>query len=101
MCAGLGELAFINHNILIMGDLNFHLDNKPKSDARLFNTVFMSLEFRHSVTGATHKDGYKLDVVISRETELHYSSILGNKRNLLGDHMAVMFLINMDKTIHP
>ena len=30
-----------------------------------------------------------------------YDPNLGNKCNLLGDHIAVIFLINMDKPIHP
>ena len=48
--AGLDELTFITHDIVIKGDLNFHLDNKSNS-AKLFNSILESHGLRQHVTG--------------------------------------------------
>ena len=54
---------------------------------------------RQHVTGATHKFGDILDVVIAGVPSL-YDPNLESNCNLLGEHRAVMFPINMEKPIH-
>ena len=63
---------------------------------------------RQPSTGATHRFGHTLYVVMPREISYTiagvaslYDPYLGRKCNLVDDHMAVMFLINMEKPIHP
>ena len=53
--------------LVITGDLNFHLDNKYNSDTKLFNNILESHGLRQYFTGATHNFGHPLDGVISRE----------------------------------
>ena len=72
----------------------------------VFYSILESDGLRQHVTVATHKFGHTLDVVISMGRSYTtagvpplYDPNAGKKCNLLGDHMAVMFLINMKKTI--
>ena len=57
------------------------------------------------VNSTTHKGGHTLDLVISRESSpiiigtrsVFDSCLSSNKGKSFGDHLAVQFIINMDK----
>jgi len=92
--------------VIITGDLNLHVDIKFNVEVRTFFSILDSHGFTHHVNSATHKEGHTLDLVISRES----SSIIArtpsvfdpclssNKGKSFDDHLAVQFIINMDKT---
>ena len=57
-----------NHNIIITGDLNFHLDNPAELDVRRFSETLADRGMTQLVKFPTHRGGHILDVVIVRET---------------------------------
>ena len=65
----LDRIVIIPDELIITGDLNFHLDDTNDSDATKF---LQSLDehglFQH-VTGPTHQRGHTLDVLITRESD--------------------------------
>ena len=52
------------HDIVITGDVNFHLDIVSDPDARRFSEMLSDRDMRQLVTNATHNKGHLLDVVI-------------------------------------
>lgn len=54
---------------ILVGDLNFHLDDAEDYWAKRFMNVITPLNFKQLVYGPTHRHGHTLDVVITRETD--------------------------------
>ena len=101
----LDRLAVITNDVIITGDLNFHLDNVNDADAVRFNGTLEAHALVQHVVGPTHKKGHTLDVVITRDIS---SLLIGmptvsepclgdTKGNPSGDHLAVCFRINFTK----
>ena len=99
------RLAVITNDVIITGDLNFHLDNVNDADAVHFNGTLEAHGFVQHVVGPTHKKGHTLDVVITWDIS---SLFIGmptvsepchgdTKGNPSGDHLAVCFRINLTK----
>ncbi|KAK6167120.1 hypothetical protein SNE40_021219 [Patella caerulea] len=57
----------ISDDIILTGDLNFHLDDKFDCDARKFTETLTDHGLVQHVVGATHVRGHTLDVIITRE----------------------------------
>jgi hypothetical protein len=57
----------LRYELLITGDLNFHLDNVNLSDTRKFDETLSDHGLVQHVQGATHNKGHTLDVVITRD----------------------------------
>ena len=53
--------------LLIVGDLNFHLDDSSKSHATQFKDILEALNLKRLVKGATHVSGYTLDLLITSD----------------------------------
>ncbi len=62
-CLYLDRLAIISNDVIITGDLNFHLDNINDADAVRFNGTLEVHGLVQYVVGPT----YKMDVVITRD----------------------------------
>lgn len=91
--------------VLITGDLNFHIDDINDSDARKFIQTLSDHGLQQHVNGATHVRGNTLDVIITRENS---SLLLGSppiqdphlcdlKGNPSGDHFALFTRLNVTK----
>ena len=84
------------HDIVITGDMNFHLDIVSDPDARHFSEMFPDRDMRQLVKDATRNKGHLLDVVIVRNNTAMitsracvYDPCLCDKHgNISGDHMA-------------
>ncbi|CAG2217672.1 unnamed protein product [Mytilus edulis] len=95
----------ISDDIILTGDLNFHLDDKFDCDARKFTETLSDRGLVQHVVGATHVRGHTLDVIITREDssivigipsieELH----LCNDKGVPSlDHFAVHCSLNVNK----
>jgi hypothetical protein len=105
----LDNLTVIPHETIVTGDLNFHLDVKSDTDACHFTSILSAHGLIQHVSGATHKKGHTLDVVITREVS---SLLLGSPTisdpclsdktgKPAGDHLSVNFSINMKKPPRP
>ena len=101
----LDRLAVITNDVIITGDLNFHLDNVNDEDAVRFNDTLEAHGLVQHVVGPTDKKGHTLDIVITRDIS---SLLIGmptvsepclgdTKGNPSGDHLAVCFIINLTK----
>ena len=101
----LDRLAVITNEVIITGDLNFHLDNVNDADAVRFNGTLEAHGLVQHVLGPTHKKGHTFDVVITRDIS---SLLIGmptvsepclgdTNGNPSGDHLAVCSRINLTK----
>jgi hypothetical protein len=63
----LDRLVVIPDELLITGDLNFHLDNVNLIETRKFNETLSEHGLVQHVQGAAHNKGHTLDVVITRD----------------------------------
>lgn len=101
----LDHQVVIPQEIIITGDLNFHLDDPMNADARQFSELLDARGLVQHVTEATHVHGHTLDVVITREN----SSVIAGvpsvvdpclsdaKGNPSGDHLAVHTALSCGK----
>ena len=79
--------------------------DKSNVEARRFCSILDSHVLTQHVNSATHQGGHTLHLVISRESRpirvgtpsVFDPCIRSNKGKSFGDHLAVQFIINMDK----
>lgn len=64
------RLAVIQEELIVTGDLNFHLDNEEACDTRKFLETLRDHGLVQHIRGPTHNRGHTLDVVITRENSL-------------------------------
>ena len=77
--------------LIIMGDLNIHIDNTTNADARrLINSVNATGMVLH-VREPTHSKGHTLDVLMTRSTDEHLVRNVTITDMGLSDHFAVNF----------
>ena len=74
--------------LVILGDLNFHVDNAADSNAKKFLDLLDHLNFSQHVTSITHKAGLTLDLVITRDSEAVIDNVTVS--DLLSDHALVL-----------
>ena len=56
-------------DLLIVGDLNFHLDKKNDTDTRKLTELLESFNILQCVNTSTHMSGHTLDVIMCRATD--------------------------------
>ena len=59
--------ATLDKETIIVGDLNFHLDNPKNHDASKFHGLLQFCGMQQHVHETTHFRGHTLDVVITRD----------------------------------
>ena len=82
---------------MILGDLNFHVDNAAGSNAKNFLDLLDLLNFSQHVTSITHKAGHTLDLVITRDSEAVIYNVTVS--DLLSDHALVLVRVKHHKPI--
>ena len=93
------------YDVIIIGDLNFRVDIKYNVQTRRFCSILDSDGWTQHVN-TTHKGGHTLDLAISRESSpiivgtpsVFDPCLSSNKGKSFGDHLAVQFNFNMDKS---
>jgi exonuclease III len=65
----LQERVTSSGDLLMVGDLNFHLDKKDESTTRNFTDLLDSFNIKQHVDEPTHMSGHALDVIMSRDTD--------------------------------
>ena len=101
----LDRLAVLPENLVITGDLNFHLDNLEDRDTKTLLSYLDAHGLSQNVSGATHIRGHTLDVVITRERgSLLFSPptiedplLSDSKGNKSGDHFAIRSELHLSK----
>jgi len=91
-------------DIIILGDMNFHLDSKVDSDAGRFISILQSHNMTQHVVGPTHIKGHTLDVAITKDHSRIIKHLVVSdpalcdfKGSIAGDHYAVTFSTTMSK----
>ena len=96
--------ATINEDLMIVGDLNFHVDDSANKDATLFSRILESYNLLQHVKEPTHIKGHTLDLFITRNS----CSIVGKVTVIdpglsdrygssAGDHFAISAKLNISK----
>ena len=101
----LDHLVVIPDELLITGDLNFHLDNVNLSDTRKFDETLSDHGLVQHVQGATHNKGHTLDVVITRDNitimqttpSVRDPCLFDRNGNQSGDHFALFTSLEISK----
>ena len=62
----LNNIGTVPYDVIITGDLNFHVDIKSDVETRRFCSILDSHRLIQHVNSTTHKGGHTLDLVISR-----------------------------------
>ena len=88
------SLAVQGGNVVILGDLNFHLDDLDNRQARHLNDLIFSARFIQHVTEPTHRNGHTLDVLISRESDSIVQNVYVHNP-LISDHSAIHFELDL------
>ena len=83
--------------LVILGDLNFHVDNASDSNAKKFLDLLDLLNFSQHVTSITHKAGHTLDLVITRDSEAVIDNVTVS--DLLSDHALVLVRVKHPKSL--
>ena len=96
----LDELNSSTHKVIIVGDINIHLDEFNKHDTSKFLSMIKSVGMLQHVDKPTHKSGHILDVVITRESDnIIVGPVQVNDPPLMynssgtqaGDHSVIVF----------
>ena len=93
------------HDVIITGDLNFHLDIPIQLDVRRFSATLCDRGMKQLVNKATHSKGHILDVVIVRDNtfivpalpNVYDPCLCDTHGNSSGDHLAICFGVNARK----
>ena len=83
----LEQLVPISGNLLIVGDINFHLDGSNNTDATKLHNLLDSFNLKQHVT-RTHSRGHTLDLIITRSEDDLVDGIVVRDPTL-SDHFAV------------
>ena len=80
----LNNLVTLKHEILLTGDINFHLDSSSSPDTKKFLILLDSFNFCQHINSATHICGHTLDFVATLEN----SSLKAEKPKILNSHIT-------------
>jgi flagellar biosynthesis chaperone FliJ len=104
--AFLAKYATISKDIVIVGDLNFHLDDEGNHDSQRFMSSLQACGFTQLVHEPTHVHGHTLDVIITRDTcdvissvEVTDPGLCDHAGKLTKDHYAVSFTTTIAKPV--
>ena len=83
--------------LVILGDLNFHVDNAADCNAKKFLDLLDLQKFSQHVTSITHKAGHTLDLVITRDSEAVIDNVTIS--DLLSVHALVLVHVKHPKPL--
>jgi hypothetical protein len=91
----LQDYAISKGELVLVGDLNVHLDVDEDSDTRKFVALIDSLGLTQSVVGPTHQCGHTLDVVITRELDNLVKDI--RVLDMISDHCLIGCTLQIER----
>ena len=74
--------------IVIVGDINLHLDDPSASKTASFNDILRDADLTQHVIGATHRAGYTLDVLITQSDAI--VSVTVDQSGAISDHSLII-----------
>ena len=92
----LEEIAISPGTLLIVGDLNFHIDDKSNVSATKFMNLLDSFNLIKHVTGSMHRPGHTSDLVLTRPDNSLISN-LDIYNPLISDHEVILFSFGAER----
>jgi hypothetical protein len=83
-----------NHELIITGDFNFHMNKPNDPRAKRFSELLEMFDLTQHVTGPTHKSGNTLDLIITRKKSLFTGYFTSD---LNSDHNCILFDVKMGR----
>ena len=90
------QLVSSAHQLMIVGDFNYHMDSATDSNSVSFLNVISSLNLQQHVQFPTHTSGHTLDLVLTRAND-NFISNVSSTSYLPSDHVAVICSMNIRK----
>ena len=87
--------TLISGPLIVMGDLNFHVDGASNVVTSRFGDCVNSVGMVMHVRGPTHKKGHTLDVLLTRRAHEHWIRNVTITDMGLSDHYAVSYTLNI------
>ena len=87
-------------NLVIVGDMNVHVDNPQNHNVAQFLDVLDTSNLVQHVDKPTHNQGHTLDLVLTRSSELIISDITYN-HSVISDHAMVVCHVSIAKPCAP
>ena len=84
-------------DLIVVGDVNFHLDKPHEAEPKKFLTLLDSLNFQQHVTSPTHRSGHILDVVITKDNQYIIQEV--KVGDMLSDHNLIVCKIHHPKPV--
>ncbi|XP_063951799.1 uncharacterized protein LOC135153255 [Lytechinus pictus] len=94
----LESLVIDQHQLMIAGDFNIHVDDESDRDAKIFLDILDASNLQQHVRLATHQAGHILDLLISRK----FGHPILNTHIISGlpsDHSAVLTTLNFVRPV--
>ena len=93
------SILLSKEQLLIVGDMNIHVDDASDADARNFLDLLESLGLQQHVRGPTHIHGHTLDLFVTRLAE---NIILDTPKadRYLSDHAAILCKLTSSKPLN-
>ena len=85
--------------IIIVGDINLQLDDPSASTTASFNDILGDADLTQHVTGATHRAGHTLDVLITQSDAI--MSVTVDQSGAISDHSLIIANIVSGHAILP
>ena len=92
----LSDVVLVKGKLIILGDLNIHLDSTQSADCVKFADLLHTYGLVQLVKDGTHRGNHTLDAVITRKTECPISDVTVYDP-LLSDHKAVSFSLDTQR----
>ncbi len=86
-------------NVLIVGDLNIHIDNENDALESAFIDILNSIGVRQHVSGHTHCRNHTLDLILSHGIDVNGVDILQQSDDI-SDHYLVLCKLQIDKAVN-
>ena len=90
--------------LIITGDLNFHLDKPTNTYTRKFNLMVDEFGLKQKIIEPTHTAGHTLDILMAREESklIHDFNVAdpclhNDEGKRIKDHFAIHWTLNMEK----
>ena len=92
----LEDLHHTTKNLVIIGDLNFHLE-KTCSNSETFHSLIESFDFIQKVNFPTHIHGHTLDLVLTKSNNDNIFNV--HTTDAFSDHFSISFTLNLSTPI--
>ncbi len=93
------ELVLAADKVLIVGDLNIHVDNEKDALGSAFIDILKSIWVRQHVSGPTHCQNNTLDLILSHAIDVNGVEILQQSNDIL-DHYLVLCVLHLAKAVN-